>query len=430
MDAGSGESVPTATTGEAVNAPGRELTGTQQFIVDHAFEPKGQDAQLQQANISQAQADFARGVEAHAPGYRHKPVTSIEELETQIGRVIESRSAAGKNFYIKEAGPKGVVKNRKVENPGIAEVLQLFRMGPQDQDNLANAILQQELGRANAATGPQPVISNRNADFNTGTQNPQRPQVTTGTMFGAEDINLTRARDSQAARFAGITGDEVRDSAGVLIRESMDSSDLKDAQMPFIASQGSQETPRTRMVTKDPATGRARTPDQAVAAYVDQRKKNKKPVDAAYAEKIRRDNAGLRRDQAALEENQSVQRVMRQADASTGNVIEQRRTFASQEKYGFSPDISRGGGGGGTKPPTTAAAGAPMPEDMRRELISLPGPANQALKRGIAARMDQKRRDRRNAVLIGSGVGAGVAGIGALLSAANDAYNGPREGQY
>ena len=244
-------------------------------------------------------------------------------------------------------------------------------------------------------------------------------------MFGAEDINLTRARDSQAARFGGITGEEVRDDEGRLVREAMDPSDLKDAQMPFIASQGKRETPRTRMVTKDPATGRARTPDQAVAAYKAQRKKNKKPVDPVYAEKIRRDNAGLRSDQAKLEENQAVDRVIRKAAASPFNVQgstdigEQRENrAATASQYEFD-------GGGRGKPPTAIASPAAAPEPNNNTSA-----VSRALKREIAARVDQKRRGRREAIGIGAGVGAGVAGIGALLSALNDSYNGPREEQF
>lgn len=447
-------SIPTAgvgTAGEALNAPGPELTRTGRFIAEHAYEPKGQDAQLQQANISQAQADWSRGVEAHAPGYRHKPVTSIEDLDTQISRVISARQEAGKPFYIKgEKDARGRVRNKRVDDPGIAEVLQLFRMGPQDQQNLANAIYQQELGRSQQVTGPQPRGISTSGD-----------RVQTGTMFGSEDMDLTRARDSQAARFSSIPDFVTDKITGERI-------DTRDAQMPFIASQGNKETPRSRMVTKDPATGKARTPDQAVEAYAQQRAQNKKPVDPIYAAKIRRDNAGLRADQAALEENQSVNRVIRQADASQGNLHAQRSTFASQEKYGFSGDISRGAdrSKGGAIVPTTVAAPAPtaqatqptqyydggsaqydvatrfgerMPTTGSNGVKPPSGPTisaatpapepnnnavSRALKTEIIARLDQKQRARRRNI---GGGAAATGGLAALIGAFN---GGQQEDQF
>ena len=66
---------------------------------------------------------------------------------------------------------------------------------------------------------------------------------------------------------------------------------------------------------------------------------------------------------------------------------------------------------------------------MRQELMSLPGPVRDAsdqLKTEIAARVDQKRRGRRNNILKAGGLFAGGVGIGAGI----DAYNGSREEQY
>ena len=71
-----------------------------------------------------------------------------------------------------------------------------------------------------------------------------------------------------------------------------------------------------------------------------------------------------------------------------------------------------------------------MPQSMRQELMSLPGPvrdASDAMKTEIAARVDQKRRNRRRNV--GGAIAAG-SGLTALGAAINDAYNGSREEQY
>ena len=171
-------------------------------------------------------------------------------------------------------------------------------------------------------------------------------------MFGSEDINLTRARDSQAARFSSIPSSVVDSVTG-------ERFDTRDAQMPFIASQGPKETPRSRMVTKDPVTGKARTPDEAVQAYVSQRTKNKKEVDSIYAEKIRRDNRELRQDQANLEAQIASRESARVAAAApfnlegstdTGLQRVSRATAGAQERYGFDRDLVTGAGTGHRAP--------------------------------------------------------------------------------
>ena len=101
---------------------------------------------------------------------------------------------------------------------------------------------------------------------------------------------------------------------------------------------------------------------------------------------------------------------------------EQRAYDASQ----YPADTSGGSSGGGNRPTAVAASpepqrGGPMPQSMRKELMSLPGPmrdVSDAMKTEIAARVDQKRRNRRKN--IGGAVAAG-AGLTALGAGINDA---------
>ena len=62
---------------------------------------------LSDTNVSQITADFSRRVEAAAPGYRSRPVRTVESFSDQIGRVIEARQASGGNFYEPAFGDDG-----------------------------------------------------------------------------------------------------------------------------------------------------------------------------------------------------------------------------------------------------------------------------------------------------------------------------------
>ena len=82
---------------------------------------------------------------------------------------------------------------------------------------------------------------------------------------------------------------------------------------------------------------KGRSPDEAVATYKAQRAKNKQPVDEVYAEKIRRENAGLRADQASLEENNAVKRIMRQAGGNTDPRIQAEAQYINESRPKAAP---------------------------------------------------------------------------------------------
>ena len=280
-------------TSQQVNAP---VTTAASWVASNLKEGSTGDV-LADTNISQTTADFSRRVEAAAPGYRSRPVRTVEDFSDQIGRVIAARQAAGKNFYepaFDVTGKpiltrSGRQKQTKVAEPGIPDVLRLLRMTSGEQGQLANALYTSQT----STTGARPVAS-----FSPGVQ------VNTGSMFG-ERLDLGVApRDSQRAAFARANDEfaqrpqigaiRERDEFGGVVRE---------------------EPPLTRAVMK------GRSPDEAVATYRAQRAKNNQPVDEEYAEKIRRENASLRADQAALEEDQAVRRII--AQSGTGPVSPQ-----------------------------------------------------------------------------------------------------------
>ena len=277
-------------TSQQVNAP---VTTAASWVAQNLSEGKTGDV-LRDTNMSQITADFSRRVEANAPGYRSRPVRTVEDFATQIQRVIDARSKAGKNFYepaFDEQGQPirtkaGRQKQTKVTDPGIADVLRLLRMTSGEQGQLANALYSMGVAGANS----RPVSS-----FSPGVT------VNTGSMFGEKtDIGIA-GRDTQRAAFARGRSEVFDEDEGYI--------DLTDAQRPQIGAVRERDE-FGGVVREEPPLKRAvmkgRTPDEAVATYKAQRKKNNQPVDPVYAEKIRRENASLRADQAKLEEDRAV----------------------------------------------------------------------------------------------------------------------------
>ena len=426
-------------TSQQVNAP---VTAAASWAASNIKEGKTGDV-LADTNISQITADFSRRVEASAPRYRSRPVRTFDDFAVQIQRVIDGRASEGKNFYepaYDEQGQPirtraGRQKQTKVTDPGISDVLRHLRMTSGEQGELANALYTMGM----AGEGARPVTA-----FSDGVN------VTTGSMFGEKlDVGVA-GRDTQRAAFAkaGLSPDAPEyDDDGMLI-------DYGDAQRPQIGA--IRERDEFGGVTREePALKRAvmkgRSPDEAVATYAAQRKKNKQPVDPVYAEKIRSENASLRRDQAATEENQAVRRVIQKTGAGplparqqqdeeffstpinkyngsyrstpeTAIVATRRPTepvalqssyYDGSSKYDvvsrFSEEFTGAGGGGGVKPPVAAPAPAPEPNSNTNSVSS-------ALKREIAARVDQKRNARRRHIGGAAGAGAGIAAVMAALS--------------
>jgi len=278
---------------QALNAP---VTTAASWVAKNISEGKTGDV-LRDTNMSQVTADFSRRVEAAAPGYRSRPVRTVEDFATQVQRVIDARAASGGNFYepaFDDQGQpirlrSGRQKQNKVAEPGIPDVLRLLRMTSGEQGQLANALYSMAI----AGNEGRPVKS-----FSPGVN------VTMGSMFGEKTDIGVAGRDTQRAAFA-------RGRSSVFDPEEGE-VDISDAQKPQIGAVRErdefggvtrEEPPLKRAVMK------GRSPDEAVATYISQRKKNKQPVDQAYAEKIRSENASLRADQARLEEDRAVARA-------------------------------------------------------------------------------------------------------------------------
>ena len=427
-------------TSQQVNAP---VTAAASWAASNLKEGKTGDV-LADTNISQITADFSRRVEANAPGYRSRPVRSLDDFAVQVQRVIDSRASQGKNFYepaYSEDGEpirlkSGRQKQNKVTDPGISDVLRLLRMTSGEQGELANALY--TIGMS--GEGSRPVSA-----FSDGVQ------VTTGSMFGEKlDVGVA-GRDTQRAAFAkaGIRPDAPEfDDDGFMI-------DYGDAQRPQIGA--IRERDEFGGVTREEpqlkrAVMKGRSPDEAVATYRAQRKKNRQPVDEAYAEKIRSENESLRRDQAATEETQAVNRVIQQAGAGPlpQRQVEDEQFFSTPiNKYNGSYRKGREPGGAlvslrkpdpaPTETPTqyydgsskfdvatnfserspVVGTNAVAPPPGQTEAVA-PDPVSSALKREIAARLDQKRQARKRHI-------GGAVGVGAGLSAVMAALNGGKE---
>jgi hypothetical protein len=423
-------------TSQQINAP---VTTAASWVAKNLSEGKTGDV-LSDTNTSQITADFSRRVEAAAPGYRSRPVRTVEDFATQVQRVIDARAKSGGNFYepaFDEQGQpirlrSGRQKQNKVTDPGIPDVLRLLRMTSGEQGQLANALYSMGL----AGAGARPVNS-----FSPGVT------VNTGSMFGEKlDVGVA-GRDTQRAAFAkaGIRLDAPQyDDDGFLI-------DYGDAQRPQIGS--IRERDEFGGVTREEpqlkrAVMKGRSPDEAVATYIAQRKKNKQPVDQKYAEKIRSENESLRADQAATEESQAVRRIVQKSGSGPlpARQVEDEQFFSTPiNKYNGSyrkgPDVPgalvslRKPEPSPAETPTQyydgsskfdvatnfserspiAGTNAVTPPAGQTEAVS-PDPVSSALKREIAARVDQKRQARRRYIGGGAAAAGGVAALAAALS--------------
>ena len=203
-------------TSQQLNAPVAQAAS---WAASNLKEGKTGDV-LAETNMSQITADFSRRVEQNAPGYRSRPVRTLDDFAVQIQRVIDARQGAGKNFYEPAFGEDGQPirlksgrqKQSKVTDPGIADVLRLLRMTSGEQGELANALY--TMGMSNE--GARPVTA-----FSDGVK------VTTGSMFGEKlDVGVA-GRDTQRAAFAkaGISPDAPQyDDEGISLTTAMHSA--------------------------------------------------------------------------------------------------------------------------------------------------------------------------------------------------------------
>ena len=286
---------------QVLNAP---VTTAASWVTANTTDNKGL---LGETNMSQITADFSRRVEAAAPGYRSRPVRDVESFASQIQRVIDAKTKAGKNFYKpvldENGGPvfnkRGRRAQEKIADPGIADVMTALRMTSGEGSQLANALFSMQT----ASEPSRPVSS-----FSPGVK------VNTGSMFG-EKIDLGIAgRETQRAAFARSEDpDAARPQIGA-IRERDEFGKVT-----------AEEPAPTRQVMK------GRSPEEAVATYVAQRKKNNEVVDPVKAESIRRGNASLRADQARTSEDSAMKRIMTQAGGDVDPSLARESQFIKEQ---------------------------------------------------------------------------------------------------
>ena len=482
VDADTGIAIPTAdrqsnapsnipNSSNELNAP--QLTDSQKFIADRMFDA-GSDtgSGLRQVNLVQASSDFSRRVNGFAPSYRTQPVRDVASFENAVQTVIDAGQAQGKKFYLRnpETG-----KNERSLNPGVHEALQMLRMSEPEKADLANALFQLQslkTSQNDGAVGPgsnKALFFANMADQMTGVS--PGVSLSTGGVPGSNRIDYAKPKSStQRAAFAraesqdaqepfiGAIGEEPRTTRQV--SKGRTPEQVEQVMREYAAKKGEQVDPvKLEKYKRDNASLRAdqaRTEENAATRELMRRSKTgplpaRQTEDAQFFTDAASANAGVERQRETAEKAE-LARLMNtgakyDASASEPGIIKRRvdqgdgttiGSFGEESQAGrklVSPQIaSAPPSSGGTRPTAVAASpepqrGGPMPQSMRQELMSLPGPVRDAsdqLKTEIAARVDQKRRGRRNSILKAGGLFAGGVGIGAGI----DAYNGSREEQY
>ena len=483
VDADTGIAIPTAdrqsnapsnipNSSNELNAP--QLTDSQKFIADRMFDA-GSDtgSGLRQVNLVQASSDFSRRVNGFAPSYRTQPVRDVASFENAVQTVIDAGQAQGKKFYLRnpETG-----KNERSLNPGVHEALQMLRMSEPEKADLANALFQLQslkTSQNDGAVGPgsnKALFFANMADQMTGVS--PGVSLSTGGVPGSNRIDYAKPKSStQRAAFAraesqdaqepfiGAIGEEPRTTRQV--SKGRTPEQVEQVMREYAAKKGEQVDPvKLEKYKRDNASLRAdqaRTEENAATRELMRRSKTgplpaRQTEDAQFFTDAASANAGVERQRETAEKAE-LARLMNtgakyDASASEPGIIKRRvdqgdgttiGSFGEESQAGrklVSPQIaSAPPSSGGNRPTAVAAApepqrGGPMPQSMRQELMSLPGPvrdASNAMKTEIAARVDQKRRNRRRNV--GGAIAAG-SGLTALGAAINDAYNGSREEQY
>ena len=480
VDADTGIAIPTAdrqsnapsnipNSSNELNAP--QLTDSQKFIADRMFDSGDSTGSgLRQVNLVQASSDFSRRVNGFAPSYRTQPVRDVASFENAVQTVIDAGQAQGKKFYLRnpETG-----KNERSLNPGVHEALQMLRMSEPEKADLANALFQLQslkTSQNDRQLGPgsnKALFFANKADQMTGVS--PGVSLSTGGVPGSNRIDYAKPKSStQRAAFAraesqgaqepfiGAIGEEPRTTRQV--SKGRTPEQVEQVMREYAAKKGEQVDPvKLEKYKRDNASLRAdqaRTEENLATRELMRRSESgplppRQAEDAQFMSEARAADAGIQRQREVSEKTKLAELVgagnlqppsaqsnvlVKQVDGSMrpGGQVKDEVTG----QYSYRDNTRWGGGGGGGNRPTAVAAspepqrGGPMPQSMRKELMSLPGPmrdVSDAMKTEIAARVDQKRRNRRRN--IGGAVAAG-AGLTALGAGINDAYNGSREEQY
>ena len=392
-----------------------------------------------EADFNEAMAligDRARGLQGLGLEGMGNP-RNLQEVEKVMGAVVGRGQAAGKQFYRfdKELG-----KNVAVAQPGVAEVMNMMRIPPAQQEMVAFALMQDALAnaqdvnqkdkqafRARVARPPGKNVNMNAPELRVDGGTPidmiknekvGRGKKARGVRAALAAINEDPVREALAARGELYTEGFIEDARGnvrkgqVLLPEAARIIEgarqaRNAAQMPMQAAIRGEGVQRARFVS--PA-GRKMSTQQMVEKYGAENAGIAKEVMARYD----RDEAA--RQASPIDPGAEIQRRKDAQIASMGRRAERDFENVQLQRMGVGPKSTRpvqpiakaatpasiapqpgagtgsqpvpmiDAGGGMQKPPTSRGAaapapgaGGPMPESMRNKLFSLPGPYEKKL---------------------------------------------------
>ena len=392
-----------------------------------------------EADFNEAMAligDRARGLQGLGFESMGNP-RSLQEVEKVMAAVVGRGQAAGKQFYRfdKELG-----KNVAVSQPGVAEVMNMMRIPPAQQEMVAFALMQDALANAQDVNqADKQAFRGRVARPPGKNVNMNAPELRVDgglpiDMIKNEKVGRGKKARGVRAALAGIDSDPVlqalnergelftqglkKDAKGnvrkvqVLLPEAARiiegaAQARNAAQMPMQAAIRGEGVQRARFVS--PA-GRKMNTQQMVEKYGAENAGIAKEVMARY------DRAEAARQASPIDPGAEIQRrkdaqiasMGRRAERDFENVQLQRMGIglkstrpvqpiakaATPASIAPQPGAGTGSqpvpmidaGGGMQKPPTSRGAaapapgaGGPMPESMRNKLFSLPGPYQKKL---------------------------------------------------
>lgn len=216
----------TPNTQQVVNAPAPQNAATwMQANLPQAREGGRVFNDYPQVDITTATTNFAqklRELDGFGLGNISENIRSPQELDRVISFIANKARETGKPLYLRdeESGT-----NRRSANPGAQEVMQLLRMSPGEQEQLANALYQVEMSQDPTA-------------YRARTQGP-----TQGVNFDAQEAINGKMGQVPVARIPGGSTIRMDDGSRRTIVTELAGLEGTDAQKPFMAQvQG--ESPR------------------------------------------------------------------------------------------------------------------------------------------------------------------------------------------
>ena len=417
---------------------------------------------LKPAIITTATRDFtdvAQGLTKAAFGGAGQEIPqgiqSMAEAQQFIDQLIDARRQTGKGFNrYNPDNPSQPLKVPSGETPTVSDLMSTMRVDKATQGRLANALYSMALAEASQINqeGKQRYASREGSYQRVYRPEGQSASVNLGLQAqGTPAVDLPRENitfDSPAGVFYDGTQPQFitnqkkvsLDGESVNLQPALRRLSDPLAAEPFIgAVAGEGERPKTfrkgfgqdvsveegytqmhrdRATSKRPYSQKKVDFDIARARGVEERLE--RSMGDKRAVELGRQAQSAAFDDALLEENRQTQLAERRRREKIKAVLEgqgPQRTRPSQVAPSIALDsgVPTGGqerpiadaGGAGMKPPTrTAVAGGPMPEDLRRELFSLPAtpkfgdpdrPQGPTMRTG--ERTPQQRRDRMDNII-------------------------------